>query len=83
MPDKIEDAEKAFTTCNLLLRHDGLLIIGWNDRAGRKLYDLKEIESLNQFSPYTFPPLETNLFQVKSFTNHVYQFFLKKYPSNI
>jgi len=80
--NKIEHAEQAFNICNLLLRPNGLLIIGWNNRPGRKPYDPNDLKSLQSFSPFHFPPLGTNSFPVKSFTNHVYQFFTKnKYNS--
>lgn len=76
--NEIKNAEKAFSVCHRILRSDGILIIGWNDKKNRKPFELSEVKSLKSFSPLVFPPLETNLFRVKSITGHVYQFFTKK-----
>lgn len=72
-----ETAEEAFQQCWRCLRSGGLLFLGWNDVSEFKPFALEEIQSLDQFAPYNFPPFATARYATKTRLKHVFSFFIK------
>ena len=74
-----QDVEEAFAACFECLGDGGVLIIGWDDTPETKPFPLETCESLNQFQPYLFPPLNTSQYINSSDENnhHVYNFYFK------
>ena len=75
--DGAADAEAAFRACYGALRPGGHLIVGWNDLAAHRPFRLTEIQSLAQFSPLTFGPLNKTEYLVDNEWRHVFSFFKK------
>lgn len=73
----IESAENAFQQCWRCLRSGGLLCLGWNDVSEFNHFSLEEVQSLDQFAPYNFPPLGTSRYAAQTRLKHVFAFFIK------
>ena len=72
-----EDTEQSFQQCFKCLRAGGVLIFGWNDVPEHKPFPvMEECESLKQFQPYLFPPLNTKEYLVPE-CKHLFNFFIK------
>lgn len=75
--DALTDTEKAFQGCYECLREAGIFILGWNDIPERRPFPPEESQSLHRFTPYTFPPLQTNRFLTSTPHRHTYDFYTK------
>jgi len=73
-----QDVEKAFAGAHLSLRAGGILLVGWNDVPEHKPFPLEQIESLQLFQPYVFPPLKEACFQTATDNRHTYNFYRKQ-----
>jgi SAM-dependent methyltransferase len=74
-----EDVEKAFSACFDSLKTGGILVIGWDDIPEKKPFPLNSCQSINQFTPYQFPPLKTPEYshQEDLSDKHRYNFYIK------
>lgn len=60
------------------LRTEGLFIFGWNDLPHMAPYRIAEIAGLNAFAPYSFPRLNTSIYESDSKNRHRFHFYLKQ-----
>jgi len=75
--DNLSDAERAFKACHDALRVGGVLVIGWNDIAKRRPFELARCRSLGKFKSFLFPPLAASEYQTNTANRHTYSFFEK------
>jgi SAM-dependent methyltransferase len=76
--DERKIIEKAFEKCFSCLRHDGILVVGWNNTPELRPFPLNECQSLNLLQPYIFPPLSTFQYPTNTHYKHTYNFYIKK-----
>ncbi|MGH1419500.1 MAG: hypothetical protein ACRBCJ_11635 [Hyphomicrobiaceae bacterium] len=68
-------ADRAIGGIHNVLRPGGALIIGWDDVPAHKPFALEELKELERFSPWTFPPLQTNEYLCKHELCHTFNFY--------
>lgn len=80
--DSREATEISFQQCFQCLRPGGMLVFGWNDVTRHKPFPaIEECQSLRQFEPITFNPLDTHQYLVtESRDRHVFNFYRKPLP---
>jgi hypothetical protein len=54
-----------------------MLVFGWDDIPAKRPFPPEEIESLQQFKPYVFPPLETSRYLAPGELRHRFDFYSK------
>lgn len=59
------------------LRPRGLLIIGWDDVPEHRPFLLGELQALQSFERYVFPPLGESEYLTQTGLRHTYNFFVK------
>jgi hypothetical protein len=69
--------EEAFEKCFSCLRHDGILVVGWNDTPELRPFPLVECQSLKLLNSYIFPPLNTSEYVTDTDYKHTYNFYIK------
>lgn len=60
------------------LRSNGLFIFGWNDLPPMAPYRIEELNGLNAFTPYAFPPLQKAIHESDSKNRHRFHFYRKE-----
>ncbi|MGL5805511.1 MAG: class I SAM-dependent methyltransferase [Xenococcaceae cyanobacterium] len=75
--DDKQEIETAIDGCYKCLKPNGIFLLGWNDIEELRPYYLEEYQNLTQFTPYRFPPLNTNQYQTKTTYKHTYNFYIK------
>jgi len=73
----VEKTFQGFFDC---LREGGVFILGWNDVPERRPFPLEECRSIQQFHPFTFPPLGTHQYAMETENRHIYSFYIKCHP---
>jgi SAM-dependent methyltransferase len=75
--DSTEQLEAAFSQCHRCLRHNGLLLFGWDDLERRKPVPLEGIKSLTRFRKYSFPEFASWRYVTDTPFRHTYDFYRK------
>ena len=75
--DRLDLAERAFDTCYLCLRKEGLLIIGCDNSPGFLPFGVCDLRSLRNLAKYEFPPLFTSSYSLKPDFEYEFHFFKK------
>lgn len=73
--DTISDADRAFCVCYDILSVGGVLVLGWNDIARRRPFELHQCRSLQNFKPFCFPPLAASTYPTDTPNRHTYSFY--------
>ncbi|MEM1109015.1 MAG: methyltransferase domain-containing protein [Planctomycetota bacterium] len=60
--DDPEVADRAVAGIGRCLRPGGAFVIGWDDVAEHRPFPIESLNSLTQFDPWVFPPLDTPRF---------------------
>jgi hypothetical protein len=60
------------------LSPSGLFVFGWNDLPATAPYPIQELTELNKFTPYTFPPLQSSVYESDPKNRHRFHFYLKE-----
>ncbi len=71
-----EAIERAFAAVYAILVPGGLFVLGWNDTPDLVPVSLNQVQSLRQFTPYFFPPLNGTSFKCSTY-EHTYSFFTR------
>lgn len=72
--------ERAFAAVHAVLRPGGLFVLGWNDTPDLVPVPLTQVAALQDFTPYSFPPLHATSFKCST-CEHTYSFFTKPGPA--
>lgn len=72
------ETEQAVHGSHICLREGGVFLLGWNDVPENRPFLLSEIESLQLFNPYVFPPLNTACFLTETENRHTFNFYEKR-----
>jgi SAM-dependent methyltransferase len=75
--DTMSDAEQAFQACYNALCVGGVLVIGWNDIARRRPFELDQCRSLGSFKSFIFPPFGASIYKTNTPNRHTYNFYEK------
>jgi SAM-dependent methyltransferase len=75
--DLPEQCECAFAGCHTCLRHDGCLILGWDDLPQRAPFAPELISSLGRFRKYTFPEFGAWRYVTDTPYRHTFDFYQK------
>lgn len=75
-----QEIESTFKKCFFCLRKGGVLIIGWNNRKEWSFLPLGKYNSLQQFQPFTFPPLGKHTYPTFTENCHTFSFYVKPNP---
>lgn len=71
------DIERAIEACFEVLASQGILLVGWNDTAGRAPVDIRAIPAIGQFCEYYFEPLQACHYRTTGWQQHTYSFYQK------
>jgi SAM-dependent methyltransferase len=75
--DDAEEAERSLLACAGALREGGVLVLGWNDVAGKRPLVPEEAASLKSLRPWPFPPLSAARHQTATANRHTFSFFVR------
>ena len=75
--DERADIEAAFDACLVALRPQGILLLGWNDIAGRRPSRFDESTSLRGFEPMVLAPIGGSRIVTATPNRHIFSFHLK------
>lgn len=75
--DAKDDCEAGFAACHALLRPGGAFVLGWNDVPEHRPVPLEEIQTLRQFHPQVFPPLQTERYCTDTPMRHTFDFYVR------
>jgi SAM-dependent methyltransferase len=70
-------SESAFAQGHARLRDGGLFLLGWDDLPARTPVPVDELDSLNLFTPWRFPALDTSRYVTDTPYRHTYAFYRK------
>jgi len=68
-------ADRAMGGLHRLLRPGGELVLGWNERPGRRPFDPLALPAMRRFEACVFEPLGSGLVDVPGWRRHRYAFF--------
>ncbi len=71
-----EAVERAFDAVHAVLAPSGIFVLGWNDTPDLVPVPLAQVQALQQFAPYFFPPLGGTSFKCST-CEHTYNFYVR------
>jgi hypothetical protein len=75
--NRVGDIEQAIDACYEALASGGILLLGWNDTAGRTPIELRAIRALSRFREYCFEPLQACHYRAEGSQRHTFSFYRK------
>ena len=75
--DDAEEAERSLLACAEALRGGGVLVLGWNDVAGKRPLVPEEAASLKRLRPWPFPPFQAARHQTATANRNTFSFFVR------